>query len=147
MKRLLRLKAATIVVILVSISPAEALFGSECKKPKSTHSQYLTEYRKQLGAEKTAEIKFVSQRKRDYQQCLKNPKAFLLSRNLKALSQDKAGCGLWEIFYARAESPQVTGRSSVEAYTDAMLIVTSYKKCFDPSVYIEAVKWLKANPK
>jgi hypothetical protein len=147
MKRILRLTAATIVVILVSISPAEALFGSECKKPKSTHSRYLTEYRKQLGAEKTTEIKFVSQRKRDYQQCLKNPKAFLLLRNLKALSQDKAGCGLWEMFYAHTESPKIMGRSSVSAYADAMLIVKSYQKCFEPSVYIEAVKWLKANQK
>jgi hypothetical protein len=147
MKRLLGLIATAIVVILVSISPAEALFGSECKKPKSTHSQYLIEYRKQLSAEKTAEIKFISQRKRDYQQCLMNPKAFLLSRNLKAVSRDKAGCGLWEMFYARAESPKIMGRSSAVAYADAMLIVSSYKKCFDPSVYIEAVKWLKANPK
>jgi hypothetical protein len=147
MKQLLRLIATALVLILFSVSPAQALFGSECKKPKSTYSKYLTEHRKKVSAEKTAETKFVSQRERNYQECLKYPKAFLQSRNWKELSQDKAGCGLWKMFYARAESPQTMGRSSVEAYADAMLIVTSYKKCFDPSVYIEAVKWLKANPK
>jgi hypothetical protein len=145
MKRSFRLIATTIVVILVSISPAEALFGSECKKPKGTYLIFLNEYKKQLSAERVAASKFRSNQNRDYQQCLTNPKAFLASRNLNTVSQDEAGCGLWKMFYAG--SPTIFGRSSVTAYKDAMLIVTSYKKCFDPSLYIEAVKWLKANPR
>ena len=147
MKRLLRLMATILVLILFSVSPAQALFGSECKKPKSTHKNYLSEYRKQLSAEKIAEGKFVSQREVEYQRCLKNPKTFFQVRQLNSLTLNEGGCNRWYTFYARAESPKVMGRSSSEAYADAMLIVTSYKKCFDPSVYIQAVKWLKANPR
>ena len=147
MKRLLRLIATILVLILFSVSPAQALFGSECKKPKSTYENYLSEYKKHLSAEKIAESKFVSQREIKYQKCLKNPKTFLQERQLNALSLNEQGCNRWYAFYASAESPKVMGRSSVDAYADAMLVVTNYKKCFDPSVYIQAVKWLKANSK
>ena len=144
MKRLLRLIAVSLTLILFSVSPAQALFGSECKKPKSTYSQYLNEYRRQLSAEKTAESRFLSNRDRDFKQCLSNPKVFFESRGSNR-GQDAVGCDVWRVFDAKR--PTIVGRSAVKAYKDAMLIVTSYKKCFDPSVYIEAVKWLKANPK
>ena len=147
MKRLLRMISTILVLILFSFSPAQALFGSECKKPKSTYEKYLSEYKKQVSAEKIAEGRFLSRREVEYQRCLKNPKTFLQARHLNALAQNEGGCNRWYTFYARAESPKVMGRSSAEAYADAMLIVTNYKKCFDPSVYIQAVKWLKANPR
>ena len=150
MKRLLRLLATAIVVILVSISPAEALFGSECKKPKSTYAQYLSSSR--ALQVKEAKAKSVANKKTDleYVRCTKNPKAFMLEKKLddKTLfPRNLDGCGMWKIFF-RVGVPYVQGaKTALEEYKNAMLIVTSYKKCFDPSVYIEAIKWLKANPK
>ena len=150
MKRLLRLIATTSVVILVSISPAEALFGSECKKPKATYAQYLSSSRALQVKEAKAQSDANKKTDLEYFRCTQNPKVFLLEKKLddkKLFPRNKAGCDMWKIFF-RGGVPFVQGaKTAVEDYKNAMLIVTSYKKCFDPSVYIEAVKWLKTNPK
>jgi hypothetical protein len=145
MKNLAKLVFVVFFFLFASTQPSFALFNNECKKPKSTYQNYLNEYTKQLSAERAAASKFESQRNRDFQQCLTNPRVFLVSRNLNAVRKDKIGCEYWKAFYAG--SPTIFGRSSITAYKDAMLIVKSYQKCFDPSVYINALKWLEMQGK
>ncbi len=150
MKRLLRLVATTIVVILVSINPAEALFGSECKKPKSTYSQYLSSSKALQIKEANDKANANARTNAEFNRCLKNPKVFLGEKKLndrQFYPRTKDGCSMWKIFYGGSVTFFEGQKTSYEEYKNAMLVVTSYKKCFDPSVYIEAVKWLKANPK
>ena len=150
MKRLLRLTATTIVVILVSISPADALFGSECKKPKSTYAQYLSSSKTLEIKEREAKKKVDAQTGAEFKRCLKNPKTFLREKGLdkNPYPRGSLGCESWKLnFGGYPVSIFSGGKSAYEEYKNAMLVVTSYKKCFDPTVYIEAVKWLKANPK
>ena len=149
MKRLLRLIAVSLVLILLSVSPAQALFGSECKKPKSTYQQYLLSSKNLEVKEREAKKKVDIQTAAEFKRCLKNPKTFLREKGLnkKPYSKNSLGCEFWKISYGGYPlSIYSGGKSAYEEYKNAMLIVTSYKKCFDPSVYIEAVKWLKANP-
>jgi hypothetical protein len=141
-KRSLRLTATTIVLILVSISPAEALFGSECKKPKATYAQYLSSSKSLQIQEANTQARAREQKEQEYRRCLKNRKAFFLE---KKISDKTLSCELWKLLYDVPIAPRA--KTAFEEYKNAMLIVTSYKKCFDPSVYIEAVKWLKANPR
>ena len=150
MKTFLRLMTTSLILVLVAASPAEALFGSECKKPKATYAQYLSSSKKlqikEAGAQAAARTKADS----DFFRCTLNPKAFLLEKNLKdtkTFPRNREGCSMWKIFYGGGVPYYAGAKTAVEEYKNAMLIVTSYKKCFDPSVYIEAVKWLKANPK
>ena len=150
MKRLLRLIATILVLVLFSVSPAQALFGSECKKPKSTYELYLSSSKSLEIKERAAKSKVDAQTAAEFKRCLKNPKTFLREKGLnkKPYSVDSLGCEFWKISYGGYPlSIYSGGKSAYEEYKNAMLIVTSYKKCFDPSVYIEAVKWLKANPK
>jgi hypothetical protein len=142
MKRSLRLIAATIVVILVSISPAEALFGSECRKPKSTYAQYLSSSKSLQTQEANIQVKARELKEQEYLRCKKNRKAFFTE---KMITDKTLSCELWKILYDVPVTPRA--KTAYEEYKNAMLIVTSYKKCFDPSVYVEAVKWLKANPR
>jgi hypothetical protein len=149
MKQLMRLIATTLVLILFSVSPAQALFGSECKKPKSTYQQYLLSSKNLEVKEREAKKKVDIQTAAEFKRCLKNPKTFLREKGLnkKPYSKNSLGCEFWKISYGGYPlSIYSGGKSAYEEYKNAMLIVTSYKKCFDPSVYIEAVKWLKANP-
>jgi hypothetical protein len=143
MKLFLKLMFAIFLFLFVATEPSFALFNNECKKPKATHQNYLNEYKRQMSAEKLASSKFEAQRNRDTQLCMQNPKKFLEARNLNSLRQDSVGCEYWKIFYAGG--PTISGRKSIEAYKDAMLIVKNYKKCFDPSIYINALKWLEKN--
>ena len=150
MKYSLRLIATIVVAVIVSISPAEALFGSDCKKPKSTYGQYLSSSKSLEIKERIAENKFDSQKDADFKLCLKNPKTFLSKKGLNSKSYPRTalGCETWK--WSQPGYPLSIysgGKWASEEYKNAMLVVTSYKKCFDPSVYIEAVKWLKANPK
>lgn len=150
MRQLLRLISTILVLIIVSVSPAEALFGSECKKPKSTYEQYLSSSKSREIKEREAKKKFDVQRDADFKRCLNNPKAFLTEKGLdkRAYPRTSIGCEFWKMSYGGYPiSIYSGGKSAYDEYKNAMLIVTSYKKCFDPSVYIEAVKWLKANPK
>jgi len=145
MRQFFKFTSILLIVVIASTDSSAAFFNSECKKPKATYESYLNEYKKQLSAEKLASSQFNSQRDRDFVQCLKNPKLFIEARNLKALRKDKIGCEYWKMFYA--DYPTIQGRSSQAAKKDAMLIVKNYKKCFDPSVYINALKWLEQNGK
>ena len=150
MNRLLRLIAIILVLILFSVSPAQALFGSECKKPKSTYAQYLSSSKSLEIKERNAENKFDAQKDADFKRCLKNPKTFLTEKglNVKSFPRTAFGCESWK--WSQPGYPLSIysgGKWAYDEYKNAMLIVTSYKKCFDPTVYIEAVKWLKANPK
>jgi hypothetical protein len=150
MKRLLRLIAVSLVLILFSVSPAQALFGSECKKPKSTYQQYLSSSKNLEVKEREAKKKVDVQTAAEFKRCLKNPKTFLREKGLnkEPYSKNSLGCEFWKISYGGYPlSIYSGGKSAYEEYKNAMLIVTSYKKCFDPSVYIEAAKWLKANPR
>jgi hypothetical protein len=142
--------ATSLILVLVAASPAEALFGSECKKPKSTYAQYLSSSKTLEVKERKAKNKVDAQTAADFKRCLKNPKTFLREKGLdkKPYSSGSLGCEFWKLSYGGYPlSIYSGGKSAYEEYKNAMLIVTSYKKCFDPSVYIEAVKWLKANPK
>lgn len=149
MKRLLRLIATIIVLILFSVSPAQALFGSDCKKPKAQYVKYLSSSKALKIRETIAKNRAIAQADSLYKVCLKNPKLFLDERGLGVLwyPRNREGCATWK----RVDSvnvPFVEGKiTSYEEYKNAMLIVTNYKKCFDPSVYIQSVKWLKANPR
>ena len=150
MNRLLRLIAIILVLILFSASPAQALFGSECKKPKSTYQQYLSSSKTLEVKEREAKKKVDAQTAADFKRCIKNPKTFLREKGLdkEPYSRNSLGCEFWKISYGGYQlSIYSGGKSAYEEYKNAMLVVTSYKKCFDPSVYIEAVKWLKVNPK
>ena len=150
MRRLLRFIATTVVLILVSVSPAEALFGSECKKPKATYAQYLSSSKALQVKEAKDKANANAQTNLEFSRCLKNPKAFLIEQKLndrQMFPRNKDGCSMWKIFYGGGVPYFQGQKTSYEEYKNAMLIVTSYKKCFEPSVYIEAVKWLKANPK
>jgi hypothetical protein len=138
MKQVLRLVAITLVATLFSVSPAEALFGSECKKPKAAYAQYLS-VSKSLQKQEARAIEIEAQ---EYLRCLKNPKAFFLK---KRITDKNYSCGTWRLLDRIPVTPRE--KTSLKEYKNAMLIVTSYKKCFDPSVYIEAAQWLKANPK
>jgi hypothetical protein len=138
MKQVLRLVAITLVATLFSVSPAEALFGSECKKPKAAYAQYLS-VSKSLQKQEARAIEIEAQ---EYLRCLKNPKAFFLE---KRITDKKPSCELWRLLDRVPITPRE--KTAFKEYKNAMLIVTSYKKCFDPSVYIEAAQWLKANPK
>lgn len=150
MTRVSKLVATTLIIALFSTSPAEALFGSECKKPKATYAQYLSSSKALEVKERDAKKKFDVQKDADFKRCLKNPSTFLTEKGLskKSYPRTSVGCEFWKF-----SSPGYPlsifsgGKSAYEEYKNAMLIVTNYKKCFDPSVYIEAVKWLKANPK
>jgi len=150
MKQFLRLIATILVLLLFSVSPAQALFGSECRKPKSTNAQYLSSSKSLEVKEREAKKKVDAQTAADFKRCLKNPKTFLSEKGLnkEPYTRNSLGCEWWKVSYGGYPlSIYSGGKSAYEEYKNAMLIVTSYKKCFDPSVYIEAVKWLKANPK
>lgn len=150
MTRVLRLASITLILTLISVSPAQALFGSECKKPKSTYEQYLSSSKALEIKERAAKSKVDAQTAAEFKRCLKNPKIFLREKGLnkKPYSQGSLGCEFWKISYGGYPlSIYSGGKSAYEEFKNAMLIVTSYKKCFEPSVYIEAIKWLKANPK
>lgn len=142
MKLTIRLIATTMVVSLVTVSPAEALFGSECRKPKSTYAQYLSSSKSLQTQEANIQARAREQKEEEYRRCLKNRKAFLIE---KSITDKKLSCELWKLLYDVPIAPRA--KTAYEEYKNAMLIVTNYKKCFDPSVYIEAVKWLNANPK
>jgi len=139
MKQVLRLVAITVAVTLFSVSPAEALFGSECKKPKAAYAQYLS-VSKSLQKQEARAIEIEAQ---EYLRCLKNPKEFSLG---KKITDKEFNCSFWKL--GLYDVPISLGsKTAFKEYKKAMLIVTSYKKCFGPSVYIEAAQWLKANPK
>jgi hypothetical protein len=126
--------------------PSSALFGSECKKPKTTYSKYLKEYNKQLKAEKSLLARYQARKESEYKECLKNPKQYLASIGLNWGPKGKSGC-LYLKSVQIGESESISGRKSVEAYRDAMLIIKNYKNCFKPSQYINATQWLKNNNK
>jgi hypothetical protein len=77
MTRLLRLVSITLILTLISVSPAQALFGSECKKPKSTYEQYLSSPKALEIKERAAKSKVDAQTAAEFKRCLKNPKTFL----------------------------------------------------------------------
>ena len=90
-----RLVAITFALILVSVSPAEALFGSECKKPKSTYSKYLTSSKTLKIKEVAAQAAARSKEESEYFRCTLNPKAFLQEKTLKdtnTFTRNKDGC-------------------------------------------------------
>jgi|GEM_PF-4574987 hypothetical protein len=144
--RFIKLASLVLCYLFFTAGPSSALFGSECKKPKATYQKYQQEYSRQLKAEKISLARYEAKRESEYRECLKNPKAFLTAREFNLGKKDKDGCYLFKALGVGFSYP-VSGRKSVDAYRDSMLIIKSYKNCFEPSQYINATQWLKNNNK
>lgn len=143
MRRFIKLSSLIFCYLLFTAGPSSALFGSECKKPKASYEKYLQSAYTQKAKEDKAKAAAEAKIKRDFAECEKNPKAFLNSRDIdRSYPRVKASC-VW--FKLGLETNYPSQKMSYEEYKNAMLVVSNYKKCFDPEVYINAKKWLQSN--
>ena len=108
-----RLIAVGLLFAMISSSPASALFGSECRKPKSS-------FKEQLALSKKL-------KKEGYYISPKDQAAYELERkNTKLLLPPEPP---WD--YGKL-------RKSEKAFDTAYRIVLNNPKCFDPVIVVEA---------
>lgn len=136
-----------LMVVLISnllfAQNANALFGSECKKPKSSYAKEMNNYFKFQklaynfsASEKSAYDKNqVSVREKSYQDCIK--RKLLTVRECKAMKE------LSEQLYTSKNLVRPEYESSMKLSLDtAYRIVLNNQKCFDPSLVAKAQRAL-----
>ena len=145
---------STLVAWLLLFTPsATAFFGNDCKKPKASYERYL-EAAQRLKASEDKAKRLVDERyrmlKTEYEICNISPKKFFREKRLdpKQYGKKNIRCFFWfeslrGTTLRLSQAPQPI--SSYDQYKNAMLVIKSYKKCFDPENYIAALEWLRKN--
>jgi hypothetical protein len=137
----MRVSRAIVVGLLISVassSPASALFGSECKKPKSSFSEQLALSKKlQKGAydftpqeKATFYLEQRKKKKRDLSNCLE--RNLLTTEECNAITNLPPESGL-----VRTEILAQSRKALDTAYR----IVLNNQKCFDPIIVVEAQRF------
>ncbi len=133
-----RLIAIGLLFTIISSSPATALFGLECRKPKATFNDQFAQSKKLkkaaydfTTAEKAAF--YLQQRKKkkiDFSNCLKNKMFTRLNCEAFANLPPESGLVRSDILL-----------KSQKALDTAYRIVLNNQKCFDPIVVVEAQRF------
>jgi arsenate reductase-like glutaredoxin family protein len=128
---------------VVFSQPANALFGSECKKPKASYEKYqklAEEFSLQASKSKAANKAKLN---KDLASCRSDYKTFISTRDKfeKSLIKSKNNCGIMAIFDEYLHTPGYA-ESSI-ATKNSHQVVVNNQKCFSPEVVIEAQRALK----
>ena len=134
--------AAVLVFAVVTSSPANAIFGNECKKPKTSYEQQLT----RAKALNKSAYQFTPQEKSTY--FLEQRRTS--ERNLKTCLKDKKmtriECKeLTDLFISHPGTKLVHQDILDEAnktFNTAYRIVLNNQKCFDPVLVVNAQRAL-----
>ena len=126
---------------LVFPQPVNALFGSECKKPKASFENYRKDFSRlqtQVATQKTSNkkklVKAIASCKADF-------RAYALATKRTELITSKSDCGVLvlvdEFLSVPAEfSAQIANQNSYQ-------VILNNQKCFSPELVIEAQRALK----
>lgn len=138
-------KIATLVVLVITVvfaTPANALFGNECKKPKASYEQQLSRAKTlnksayQFTPQEKATY-FLEQRKtseRNLQTCLKDKKMTRIEcKELTDLFASHPGTKLVH---------QDILDEANKTFNTAYRIVLNNQKCFDPVLVVNAQRAL-----
>jgi hypothetical protein len=131
---------------------AVAFFDDECDKPKASYERFLQAAQRLKSSEDKAQ-RLANERyavvKEEYRRCQRNPKSFFLEKRIDAKKYGNTSlrCFSWYEEMLSTKVIGIPGQSvtSYEQYKRAMLVIKSYKKCFEPDLYVSAVEWLKRN--
>jgi hypothetical protein len=136
-----------LVVCLTTLSltvmhPANALFNSECKKPKASYEKYQRQIKKfSLQANQEAAINKTRLNK-DIAFCTSDYKSFISTRDkyVKQLIKSKNNCSAIALFDEYRITPGAA--YSYRATKDSYQVVLNNQKCFSPELVIEAQRKL-----
>lgn len=138
--------ATSFAIILMLATPvqANALFGSECRDAKKSHTSALSKYNEASRKWTVARAKYDAQKVKREQDCLRDTNRAIKKypSSWKLTKPDKKYFCEFIKFSANkpimAESPDVT-------YKRVMEIIVNYKKCFKVTEFLDAKQWLREN--
>lgn len=129
-----------LAITLATAQPVNALFGSECKKPKSSYEKYQSTARMYSAQAVKNKIANADKLKKDTAACNADFKSFAYARNKSIVIKKKADCKLLPLFdeYLYAQGTV----ESKNATKDSYQVVINNQKCFSPELVIEAQRRL-----
>jgi hypothetical protein len=134
--------------LMIAVPNSNAFFGLECREPRRDYERLMNESSKDKVLEDQAAQRAFEQARLARKECRRNKKAYILkkySEQSKEMQSDlsRLGCVVLAHFGQFYSVPQ--GVASKNKFRKSMLIIKSYKKCFDPETYVSAVEWLSRN--
>ena len=128
---------------VVFCQPANALFGSECKKPKASYENYQSKAQKFMVQANESKAANKARLNKDLASCRSDFKAFISTRDKfeKSLIKSKNNCGIMAIFDEYIFTPGYA-ESSI-ATKNSYQVILNNQKCFSPELVIEAQRALK----
>ena len=128
---------------VVFCQPANALFGSECKKPKASYENYQNQAQKFMSQANKSQSANKEKLKKDLAFCKSDFKSFIATRDKfeKQLIKSKKNCGIMAIFDEYIFTPGYA-ESSI-ATKNSYQVILNNQKCFSPELVIEAQRALK----
>ena len=129
-----------LTITLATAQPVNALFGSECKKPKVSYENYQSQARMYSAQAAKYKINNAEKLKKDTVACNADFKSFAYARNKSNVIKKKTDCKwlplLDEYLYSQGTV------ESKNATKDSYQVVLNNQKCFSPELVIEAQRKL-----
>lgn len=135
-----RITLVASLILVATAHPTNALFGSECKKPKASYENYQSKARMYSAQAAKNKIANADKLKRDTAACNADFKSFAFARNKSIVIKKKADCIMLPLFdeYLYAQGTV----ESKNATKDSYQVVLNNQKCFSPELVIEAQRKL-----
>ena len=128
---------------VVFCQPANALFGSECKKSKASYENYQSQAQKFALQANESKAANKEKLRKDIAFCQSDFKSFISTRDKyqKQLIKTKKSCGTMALFDEYLFTPGY-GEYAL-ATKNSNQVVVNNQKCFSPELVIEAQRALK----
>ena len=137
----IKIISLTLGFVVVFCQPANAFFGSECKKPKASYENYRKEFanlQPQIVTQKTANkerlVKAIASCKADY-------KSYAFANKRTEVITSKSKCGMLPLFDEFLSVPAEF--AAYLANKNSYQVILNNQKCFSPELVIEAQRALK----
>ena len=139
----IRIVTATVLVFaVVTASPSNAIFGNECKKPKTSYEQQLARAK---SLNKSA-YQFTQQEKAAYFLEQRKSSERYLKSCLKDKKMTRAECKELTGLFISNPGTQLVHQDILDqankTFNTAYRIVVNNQKCFDPVLVVEAQRAL-----
>lgn len=143
MLRIIKLKRLILLSIIFTITSAQsasALFGSECRAPKSSYSNYQKQALSYKAQSEKAAVQIAEKLKKDLIACKADYKSFAYATNRTNLIKNKSNCGYLPLLDEYLYIPGTIEKNT--ATKNSYQVVVNNQKCFSPELVIEAQRAL-----
>lgn len=137
-----RFVAIGMILSIISASPANALFGSECKKPKTS---YFQQHNQAQELKRAAYAVTPQDKASHYLREKKRAEAGLKICSQNNMFTEKECNAFYELAIKTSKMPLFYQEKMSQAnirFNTAYRIVLNNQKCFDPIVVVEAQRFL-----